>query len=275
MAVAAATHRRLLVVWVSDAHANCSVRSLFDGPLPFALLEEDLPIAWLPTAGRWVLPDGQDGVGFQAFNYMPGEEGAVKRLWVRIDHSRHLFVRSAYRVAHERGGWEYTMHKLRALRPLPAVQSRLVADSSMVGLHVRGVVDAISDYGVNGTAALATWRSKTAWPVFVERLRREPRTRRFFLAADSHEAYEGLSRAFPGQIVRAERPASERVAGVRVDLDRGCAGMEQALVDLLNLARCGQLLGSHYSSFSEVARYYGRADWLGNPLPFEAAGLDF
>ena len=32
---------------------------------------------------------------------------------------------------------------------------------------------------------------------------------------------------------------------------------------------------SFYSSFSEVARFYGRADWRGKPLPGEFAGVHF
>ena len=61
----------------------------------------------------------------------------------------------------------------------------------------------------------------------------------------------------------------------RCDLDRGCAAMGIALTDVLNLARTGRLLGSGYSSFSEVARFYGAADALGTELAFEAAGVDF
>ena len=263
MAVAAAARRPLLVIWVPDGHMNCSIHALFAGPLPFAVLEEALPIAWLPTAR------------FQAFNYMPGEAGAVKREWVRMHARQHLFVRSAYRVAHERGEWPYTMRKLRELRPLPPVAAQLVADSSMIGLHVRGVVDAISDYGANGTAALAQWRERTSWPKFVARMRREPANRRFYLAADSPAAYEGLAAAFPGQLAFAARPARCRLEGSRCDIERGCEASSAALVDILNLARTQRVLGSFYSSFSEVARYYGVADWQGNELPFEAAGVDF
>ena len=61
----------------------------------------------------------------------------------------------------------------------------------------------------------------------------------------------------------------------RCDLDRGCEAMRIALSDVLNLARTGRLLGSFYSSFSEVARYRGQADVLGTELPFEASGEDF
>jgi hypothetical protein len=262
MSVAAATGRPLLVIWVPDGHCNCSLRMLLASPLPFALLEVDLPVSSLPVES------------FQAFNYMPGETGSVKREWVRVDSSRHLYVRTAYRIAHERGEWPFAARKLRELQPRASLVSDLVADSSMVGLHVRGVVDAISNYGDNGTAALAEWREKGSWPHFVERMRGEPSWRRFYLAADDAKAFDGLNAAFPGRIVTNAEGLARCRRG-RCDLDRGCAAMGTALTDILNLARTGRILGSGYSSFSEVARYYGAADSLGTELPFEAAGIDF
>lgn len=81
MSVAAAARRPLLVIWEPDAHVNCSLHSLLAEPLPFAVLEEPLPIGALP-ADR-----------FQAFNYMPGEAGATKREWVHLDDARHLSCR--------------------------------------------------------------------------------------------------------------------------------------------------------------------------------------
>lgn len=262
MAVAAATSRPLLVIWVPDGHCNCSLRMLLAQPLPFALLEDELPMTALNEEA------------FQAFNYMPGESGSVKREWVRVDHARHVFVRSAYRIAHERGEWPFAARKLRELRPRAGLVSSIVADSSMVGLHVRGVVDAISDYGANGSAALAKWRRKGSWPNFVERMQQEPSWRRFYLAADDAKAFDGLSAAFPGRI-QTNLDGVNRCRRGRCDLDRGCDAMGIALTDILNLARTGRILGSGYSSFSEVARYYGSADHFGTELAFEAAGVDF
>ena len=41
---ARATHMPRTVRQVSDLHCNCSFRNLFGSPLPFAVLEEELPI---------------------------------------------------------------------------------------------------------------------------------------------------------------------------------------------------------------------------------------
>ena len=136
------------------------------------------------------------------------------------------------------------------------------------------MVDAISDYGANGSFALASWREKGSWSHFVTRMGKEPPWRRFYLAADSAEAFDGLDAAFPGRIV-TDPDGLARCRRGRCDLDRSCEAIEVALTDILNLARTSRLLGSGYSSFSEVARYYGSSDWIGTELPFEAAGTDF
>ena len=132
------------------------------------------------------------------------------------------------------------------------------------------VADAQIEYGVNESQALLEWRARGAWPSFVARIAREPAGTRFYLAADSGEAYDGLFAAFPGRVLRTPRPCLME----RCDY-RDAASIKLALVDMLNLARTRRILGSFYSSFSEVARFYGRADWRGKPLPGEFAGVHF
>ena len=132
------------------------------------------------------------------------------------------------------------------------------------------VADAQSEYGVNESQALLEWRARGTWPNFVARIAREPADTRFYLAADSEDAYAGLFAAFPGRMLRTPRPCPAE----RCDF-RDAASIKLALVDMLNLARTRRILGSFYSSFSEVARFYGRADWRGKPLPGEFAGVHF
>ena len=103
---------------------------------------------------------------------------------------------------------------------------------------------------------------------------------RFYLAADSAEAYEQLTARFWDRVVRAPRTCDASAA--RCDF-RDCGALLEAMVDLLNLAHCGRLLGSGWSSYTEVA-----ARWVGGgggdedddedsdqALPLERAGIDF
>ena len=167
MSVAEYLGRPVLLVWMPDLHLNCSISQMFAQPLPFALLEIEIPRAYLSSGN------------FQYFNYMRPEPGAIKDEPVDVDPDRHLFFRSAFVMNHPLGAWASggPQRQILRLRPVQAVQRLLVADASMVGLHVRNVFDAPRDtesnrstegksamegankeYGMEGTQKLLEWR---------------------------------------------------------------------------------------------------------------------
>ena len=77
-----------------------------------------------------------------------------------------------------------------------------------------------------------------------------------------------MTRRFPGRLVYTRRDC-----GVgRCDF-RDCDAMVYSLVDLMNLARTKLILGSGYSSYSEVAAQIGGS--RGGALPILMAGRDF
>jgi len=290
MAVAATLDRPLLLVWVSDLHCNCSFRRLFAQPLPFTLLEEEIPPANLT-----------DPRHFQRYNYMRPEPGAVKDAPIIPDPRRHLYFKSAFVMNHAHGKWTHAQQQIQRLVPAARVARQLIADKTMVGLHIRNVFDAPRDsrtfssttgneaiaaaekeYGRKGTSKLLAWRKAAHWSNFVPRItslvRQHSLTRtsgglsqqplRFYLAADSEEAYASLLKRFPNRILVTRREC----ASERCDF-RDCEGTLYALVDMLNLARTRLILGSGWSSYSEVAAYLGGSS--GNPVPILMAGRDF
>ena len=195
------------------------------------------------------------------------ENGQPDRQWLgRYDHSdKHLYVKSAYLLSHPRGTWAFAAWQLNSLVPRPEVAAQLVARREMVGVHVRSVVDTGKAYGSTPLADQQEWRTKGAWPNFVDRMAQEPPATKFYLAADSQAAYDGLMARFPGRIVRTPRACPPGGAGCEA---RDAASIVSALVDMLNLARTRRILGSGYSSFSEAAQHYGsiRAHPLWGPL---------
>ena len=50
MSVAEYVRRPVLLIWVRDLHLNCSFSKMFDQPLPFAILEEEIPLENLTMA---------------------------------------------------------------------------------------------------------------------------------------------------------------------------------------------------------------------------------
>ena len=288
MSVAAALGRPVLLIWVSDLHCNCSYRRLFAQPLPFALLDEEIP--------RANLTDDE----FQVYNYMRPEPGAVKDAFVEADLNRHLYFKSAFIMNHPAGGWKFAQRQIQRLTPVDRIAEMLQANKNMVGLHVRNVFDAPRDaktntsvtgaeavagarkeYGAEGTRQLMMWRKASHWTNFVPRmiaLLRENSFRnplglaqeplQFYLAADSEDAYTGLTKRFPNRIKFQPRSC----ASERCDF-RDCEGMIYSIVDMLNLGRTKLILGSGWSSYSEVASYMGGDQ--GMPVPILMAGRDF
>ena len=129
--------------------------------------------------------------------------------------------------------------------------------------------------------ALLQWRRASHWSNFVPRILSLTREHnfahaadttspplRFYLAADSQEAYAGLSKRFPQRLLYTRRAC----AAERCDF-RDCDAMVYSLADMLNLAGTKLILGSGWSSFSEVAAWRGGA--RGKPLPMQMAGRDF
>lgn len=131
---------------------------------------------------------------------------------------------------------------------------------------------ATAEYGRSGVATLMAWRRAAHWQNFVSQissvLERTDNQTKFYLAADSEEAYGGLQHAFPHHI----RMTSRRCEADRCD-QRDCGALAYALIDLLNLARTRVIIGSGYTTYGEVAAWMGGSN--GRSLPMLIAGRDF
>ena len=116
MSVAEYHSRPVLLVWVRDLHLNCSISAMFSHPLPFALLEAEIPRQNLSSRS------------FQLFNYMRPEPGAIKDEEVIVDPGRHLFFRSAFVMNHPLGAWASggPQRQIRRLIPSPQVNAKRV-----------------------------------------------------------------------------------------------------------------------------------------------------
>ena len=166
----------------------------------------------------------------------------------------------------------------------------------------RAVEAAETQYGREAAAQLRAYRNASHWSQFVLRIEQllaaagtgadGVPTTRLYVAADSAEAYRGLVGRFGDAVVytprdcgdggnsSAEGASGHGAAGQRCDW-RDCGAMVASLVDMLNLARCQRILGSGWSSFTEVAAQWGGGGGGGeggeedDGVPLERAGIDF
>ena len=241
-AIARATGRELVVIWEPDHHCEARLTDLFD--YDGAVIEQGFA-------------DRAAARGATVMNYMEIEQGAAKGAPLELVTGRDAYLRSAYVIAHPASTWDSENAALRALRPAAPVRAlmRGVADHRDIGLHVRmegapgtdtHSYDRRENWTADGHAAIHHWRGQSHYSRFMTRLDAlladQPEAR-VFLAADLPDTYRAFAETYGARVAWLERAVYDR-SGVQ---------LQYALADMLLLARCRQLLGSNWSSFSELA----------------------
>jgi hypothetical protein len=258
VALAAAAGRHLRVICPRDAH--------FDAPLGDLL---DLSASGLDDVWETFHPGEMDMFDFDVYDYMgflPGGGAGGRYRQINAASPRHVYVKSAYFLNASALGEGAEGAALRSLRPAPAVAALMDAaplprERFVVGVHVRGRdprgelpgVDAARAYP---EAAELVARRSVSGDVgrFAAEMRRQTRAHPgtlFFLTADAPDAVERLAAEF-GDAEVARLPGG---GGACADRSPRC--LRLALADLLLLSMADCLLGSPWSTFSEVAQLYG------------------
>ena len=182
-------------------------------------------------------------------------------------------MRSAYPLISPFSNWDKENDWLRLLRPNPVVLDLVasVRSPNAVSLHIRmegGVAAQHLAYesSANWTEAahqeIDHWRKRSHFSYFFPRLDQliaEGQADTVFLATDTPAVYEAFSQRYGDRIASLPRPAT----------DRSAPALTYALADMLLLSRAPRLLGSTWSSFSELAAR------LGDPMDVELSGRDF
>lgn len=241
--IAERTERELVVVWQPDAHCDGRFADLFD--YAGAVIEEAFPAE-------------AEARGIRLYNYMEVEEGAAKDAPVAVEAAGDLYLRSAYVMNAPLTDWESENRWLRGLTPVAEVREMMagVRHPNDISAHVRMAGGAAyehlpweasdGNWSAEGHAAIAHWREKSHFSHFLKRidaLTAEGRAGRIFLAADAPETYEAFRACYGDRLAMLERAV----------YDRSAAQLRYALADALLLGRAPLLLGSTWSSFSELA----------------------
>ena len=237
--VLALNHERkhsVWVLWLRDADLNCRFDELFkrpagvDGVFDFAIatpwgriLKYLLPRVLQNAVSRAIHQNEMDRMladGF-AFSSLLPLSSVYVRTWDRFYPEKN-----------------------------PSMEFRLVAELQA----------AVDNYGIDRRRTVGVhirrtdnqWRNHSPTEEFVRLMKEEIDNRPetvFFVATDSREEEEHLKRLFPGRIFSHRKQ----------NLNRNSPdGIKDAVVDLYCLARCGKIIGSHRSSFSEAAAQIGK-----------------
>ena len=131
--------------------------------------------------------------------------------------------------------------------------------SQMVAVHVRRGQDAsyddVSKWSLDKQVQWKTWRSLSTVDTFVAEmltlLDKNP-SLKFFVASDSADTFAEMSRHFPPNTLFEQHRADA--------FDRSVVQVQSAIADVALVGKCNQLLGSQWSSFTELCRRWSELD---------------
>lgn len=241
-AIAARDNRELVVIWQPDHHCECRLIDLIN--YRGALIEEGF-LRFAQTRGMSV------------YNYMEAEPGSIKDARIEMREGRDVYARSAYPLNSALTDWDAENEFLRKLEIANGVRDLLnpALRGKNIGVHVRmeggkGLDNKSYERAENWTTVshrqLHRWRGKSHYSRFIRRLEDlilKDADLTIFLAADTRETYAAFRSRFGDRVAILERDV----------FDRSAEQIQYALADVLLLAECQRLLGSHWSSFSDLA----------------------
>lgn len=274
MSFAKESSRELVVVWEPDSHIEAKFTDMYSNPL---VVVEKMPVKWpFSEVEKWDSVWSQ----FKFHNYMEMEGmGAIKGEKIYDIPNKHIYYKGAYIMEADNEdltNWEKDNAQLRSLEPINPVQEMVreieakgVGTENVIGLHVRNRtlekdiknVDFIKEYGGEATKTMDMWRQKSGVQNFIklmDSIIKEKPGAKFFVATDTFEVIGQLEEMYPDRILSFKRTCDER--------DGEC--VRYAMADLYALAKCKELYGSNWSSFTEAAERIGG-------IKAKLAGQDF
>jgi hypothetical protein len=239
--IANKTERELVVVWEPDHHCECGFLDLFDYEglvIENSFLEKAKENNW------------------DIYNYMEAELDSDKDKELAIG-TNNIYVRSAYALNSSLTDWEGENNFIKKLKPVKKVAEIVNSFdvSGAIAVHVRmeagkglddNTYDSVENWTQEGHNSLHFWREKSHYSHFIKRIdelvAKNP-TKKIFLATDMPETYKIFQRYYGNKLVFLKRNI----------YDRSKEQIIYGLIDAILLSRCESMLGSTWSSFSELA----------------------
>lgn len=202
------------------------------------------------------------------------EPGSCKDQYIPLDAGIDIYIKSAYVINSELSNWAKENDILQKLQPVDSVMELVnaVDIKNYVGIHVRmegakgsdqNSYDSSKNWKEESHKQLNEWRGKSHYNAFMKRidnLIEQESDLKLFLAADMKEVYP----------VFAEKYGDKLAYLAREDYDRSVRQLRYGLADAILLSRSKLLLGSTWSSFTELAQRLSTTIKL-----LEMSGIDF
>jgi hypothetical protein len=265
----------LIIVWSEDHHCQASMSDLFD----LSSIARDYPsqisiLKQLPDQLPTPLLELTDLNLFDEYKtadttVVDNIQSLLQSIQTRAQQEQpiNVLLESASVIDSPFRSWENECKFIRAIKLNMTCQERvnrcerhileqagLTSMSSMVAVHVRkgqdgSSYDDVSKWSPDKQIQWKMWRSLSRVENFVAEmlnlLDRQPGLK-FFVASDSADTFQEMLESFPPNTLFEQERED--------DFDRSILQVQSAVVDVALIGKCKVLLGSQWSSFTELCR---------------------
>ena len=226
--------QKVVVLWNAKKELNCYFTDLFLPMDKISVVERKQRSAFSYLLKRYL---GSTYLKEEKVAQMKRQTGAISA--ADLKEQRNIYFHTGYQFYHTSDYPELFQPVDSIAKRVEHIQSKWPA--RMVGVHVRRT---------DNKNAIAVSTMDGFCHAMEQELQENPQTG-FYVASDAKEVQNDLRARFGACVFFQESVPLTRSS-------RG--GMEAALVDLLCLAATAKILGSYWSSFSDLA-----AEWYGIP----------
>ena len=256
--IAKETGRQLVIIWIPDVHCNAKLTEIFK--LNF-LLKDTQIIDNIDEINEFGNPD----------EYQIGENGSVysgKLIYNYMTHKDHyiddtssndIYVISACILKNSHTNWHKESKFIQHLEPVDEIASEIYKFEiqydieKAIGIHIRmgqpmetAVYENTKTWAQESQHSIELWRSHSHYSVFMKEMDRillENPKQKFFLCCDNANIYDEIIKTKKYDIIYTPKTI----------YDRSCKQIQSAVLDLILLSKCQYILGSNWSSFTEIA----------------------
>jgi len=260
--------RKMVIIWKPDFHCEATFSELFIWSKIFdgsELIESE-------TAHNCVYYQIKEhNQNFVKYDYMNICE---TNQYIDDQVNQDIYISSACSLNNKFVSWIKDTELLRQLEPQLDIQ-KIINNCSenfeihkCIGIHIRmgqnpinHSFEDVSLYSENSKKSIHKWRENSHWSKFLQKIDEIlllNDKQKFFLSCDNNDGYE---------IIKAKYPDNIHMY-TRVEFDRSSGQLKSAVIDLWLLQKCLYILGSNWSSFSEVSHRL-------NGKKILIAGIDF
>lgn len=238
---------QLAIKWCVDDHCGCLFDDIFATPFPEIDPKLDPPTFDL---------------GGDKHNYCDDDDWNNKGELIQFLH-RSIYLKSNCVIEFEKSDYSNMAKMLRQLQVQPSIISKVPSfDGYTVGVHIRmdngmkNSWESQDQYSCANFLKTQNERYKSHYSNFVAYMIRfeEQLKCKWFVCTDSPWILPKMAHIFGNRLLCSQATSESSTANDGV-INRETQCIQLAFADMLTLSRCNALVGSSWSSFTEVAQY--------------------